>query len=90
MENSFEHIQVTGARVAKHDGGEDENVNYSFDDSFFNGKRVILLDDIITKGNSMRIAKAILQKQGAKVICGLAVGKTRHERRDNMPEEEYA
>lgn len=90
MENGFEHIQVTGARVAKHDGGEDENVNYSFDDSFFNGKRVILLDDIITKGNSMRIAKAILQKQGAKVICGLAVGKTRHERRDNMPEEEYA
>lgn len=90
MENGFEHIQVTGARVAKHDGGEDEDVNYSFDDSFFNGKRVILLDDIITKGNSMRIAKAILQKQGAKVICGLAVGKTRHERRDNMPEEEYA
>ena len=90
MENGFEHIQVTGARVAKHDGGEYDNVNYSFDVSFFNGKRVILLDDIITKGNSMRIAKAILQKQGAKVICGLAVGKTRHERRENMPEEEYA
>lgn len=90
MENGYEHTHVIREKTAKRKGGEEGNVNYSFDDSFFNGKRVILLDDIITKGNSMRIAKAILQKQGAKVICGLAVGKTRHERRENMPEEEYA
>lgn len=88
MENGFEHIHVTSTREAKHEGGKDENVNYYVDDSFFNGKRVILLDDVITKGNSMRIAKAILQKKGAKVICGLAVGKTRHERRASKSEEE--
>lgn len=87
MENGFEHIRVTRTRVAKHEGGKDENVNYSVDDSFFNGKRVILLDDIITNGNSMRIAKAILQKKGAKVICGLAVGKTRHTRHNLNIEE---
>ena len=86
MENGFEHTHVTVSREARHNGGEEGVVNYSFDDSFFNGKRVILLDDIITKGNSMRIAKAKLEKLGAQVICGLSVGKTRHERRNGHPD----
>ena len=86
MENGFEYTHVTVSREARHNGGEEGVVNYSFDDSFFNGKRVILLDDIITKGNSMRIAKAKLEKLGAQVICGLSVGKTRHERRNGRPD----
>ena len=89
IENGFSHIHLTRDRVAKREGGNADDVsiaNYSFDDSFFNGKRVILLDDIITKGNSMRIAKAKLEKLGAQVICGLSVGKTRHERRNGRPD----
>ena len=89
IENGFSHIHLTRDRVAKREGGNADDVsiaNYSFDDSFFNGKRVILLDDIITKGNSMRIAKAKLEKLGAQVICGLSVGKTRHERRNGLPD----
>ena len=86
MENGFDYTHVTVSREARHNGGEEGVVNYSFDDSFFNGKRVILLDDIITKGNSMRIAKAKLEKLGAQVICGLSVGKTRHERRNGRPD----
>lgn len=89
IENGFSHIHLTRDRVAKREGGNADDVsiaNYSFDDSFFNGKRVILLDDIITKGNSMRIAKAKLEKLGAQVICGLSVGKTRHERRNGHPD----
>ncbi len=86
MENGFDYTHVTVSREARHNGGEEGVVNYSFDDSFFNGKRVILLDDIITKGNSMRIAKAKLEKLGAQVICGLSVGKTRHERRNGHPD----
>jgi hypothetical protein len=81
MENGYPYTYITHERTAKHEGGEDENVNYSFKDVYFKGKRVILLDDIITKGNSMRIAKTKLDRIGAIVICGLAVGKTRHERR---------
>ena len=81
MENGYPYTYITRERTAKHEGGDDENVNYSFNDVIFKGKRVILLDDIITKGNSMRIAKTKLERIGAKVICGLAVGKTRHERR---------
>lgn len=89
MGNGFDYTHITVSREARHNGGEEGVVNYSFDDSFFNGKRVILLDDIITKGNSMRIAKAKLEKLGAQVICGLSVGKTRHERRGrpDMDEE---
>lgn len=89
IENGFSHIHLTRNRVAKREGGNADDAsiaNYSFDDSFFNGKRVILLDDIITKGNSMRIAKAKLEKLGAQVICGLSVGKTRHERRNGRPD----
>ena len=89
IENGFSHIHLTRDRVAKREGGNADDVsiaNYSFDDIFFNGKRVILLDDIITKGNSMRIAKAKLEKLGAQVICGLSVGKTRHERRNGRPD----
>ena len=86
MENGFDYTHVTVSREARHNGGEEGVVNYTFDDSFFNGKRVILLDDIITKGNSMRIAKAKLEKLGAQVICGLSVGKTRHERRNGRPD----
>lgn len=85
IENAFPFVQVISEKMPKREGGEEGVVNYSFDDSFFNGKRVILLDDIITKGNSMYIAKAMLEKLGAKVICGLAVGKTRHERRESCP-----
>ncbi len=81
MTNAFPYIQVTRNKSAKHEGGEKASDNYSFNDSYFNGKRVILLDDIITSGNSMNTAKAKLEQYGAKVICGISVGKTRHERR---------
>ena len=83
IENGYEFTHVSRDRTAQHEGGERKDVNYSFDDSFFRGKRVILFDDIITTGDSMRMAKAMLEKTGATVICGLAIGKTRHERRDS-------
>ena len=85
IENAFPFVQVISEKMPKREGGEEGVVNYYFDDSFFSGKRVILLDDIITKGTSMRIARAQLEKLGAKVICGLSVGKTRHERRESSP-----
>lgn len=81
MENGFQHTVINLNRTAKHDGGKNSIDNYSFDGIFFKGKRVVLFDDIITKGDSMRIAKAKLESVGATVICGLAIGKTCHEHR---------
>ena len=83
MENGYDFTRIDFDRTAKRDGGKKNNVNYSFDDSFFNGKRVILFDDIITKGDSMRIAKAKLEKSGSTIICGLAIGKTSHEHHES-------
>ena len=83
IENGYGFTQVLRDRTAQHEGGNRNNVNYSFDDSFFNGKRVILFDDIITKGDSMHAAKSKLEAIGAIVICGLAIGKTRHEHRES-------
>ena len=86
IENGFEYVHLTRDRVAKREGGNADDAsitNYSFDPEFFKGKRVILFDDIITKGNSMRNAKSMLEKEGAFVICGISIGKTRHERRED-------
>ena len=85
IENAFPHIHVVFEKMPKREGGLEGVVNYSFDDGYFRGKRVILFDDIITKGNSMRIAKAKLEEQGAMVVCGIALGKTRHEPRETLP-----
>ena len=82
MTNGYDYIRIDFDRTAKRDGGKKNNVNYSFDNGYFCGKRVILFDDIITKGDSMRIAKAKLESIGSTIICGLAIGKTRHEHRN--------
>ena len=41
---------------------------------------IILFDDVITTGKSMLIFKRKLEKLGATVIAGVAIGITTHER----------
>lgn len=48
----------------------------SFDRDFFNGKRVILFDDIVTRGLSYARFAAQLEYFGAEVMCGVFLGKT--------------
>ena len=53
--------------------------------SDFKDKYVILFDDVITSGRSMENFKRLLEGSGAKVIAGLSIGKTRHEREFSQP-----
>ncbi len=81
MINSYDKINVTAERIAKHLGGSSSSMsNISFDTEFFKDKYVIIFDDIITKGNSMLSFKSKMEQMGAFVICGIAIGKTTHQR----------
>lgn len=75
MRNGFPHVHITKERTAAHLGGTD-TAEYSFDESFFKGAKVILFDDIVTRGGSMKHFKSYMENNGATVICSLSVGRT--------------
>lgn len=79
MTNSFEQIQIVADATPKHLGGTG-NPTLHFDEDFFKDKYVILFDDVITSGRSMIAFKIRLERMGAKVIAGMSIGKTKHER----------
>ena len=79
MFNAFEHICITQDASPKHLGGSG-TPSLEFDESYFQGKLVLLFDDIITSGRSMTIFKSKLESMGAIVIAGFALGKTAHTR----------
>ena len=79
--NAYPHITVVTEREERHLGGSGMNSNQlAFDEDFFNGKYVLLFDDVITRGDSMRTFKHKMETLGAIVVGGLALGKTKHER----------
>lgn len=81
-QNGFEHIQVVGHRTKLHlhrDAVIDDNV--LLDEGFFNGKRVIVIDDICTTCRSANAFIAKLQGAGADIRMALFLGKTHSFRR---------
>ena len=79
--NAYSHISVVSEREERHLGGTGMNTGQiAFDESFFKGKYVLLFDDVVTRGDSMRTFKRKMESLGAIVIGGLSLGKTKHER----------
>ena len=81
-QNGFEHIRVVGKRTKLHlhrDAIIDDNV--LLDEGFFNGKRVIVIDDICTTCRSANAFIAKLQGAGADIRMALFLGKTHSFRR---------
>ncbi len=85
MINAYDYIKIESDRVARHEGGVGVQADISFDESFFRNKNILIFDDVITKGNSMIRFYREMTRLGANVICGLAIGKTKHERGDDDP-----
>ena len=80
MQNAYHYITIRGERGAKHAGQSGGNQSISLDKDFFKDKCVLLFDDVITSGRSMRKWTNILEQQyGATVIAAVAIGKTTHE-----------
>ena len=96
--NAYPHISVVTEREERHLGGTGMNTSQlSFDKEFFKGKYVLLFDDVITRGDSMRTFKQKMESLGATVVGGLCLGKTKHERPEqegfspsNLSEDEIA
>lgn len=79
--NAYPHISVVTEKEERRSGGTSIDTNkLSFDEDFFKGKYVLLFDDVITRGDSMRTFKRKMESLGAIVVGGLSLGKTKHER----------
>lgn len=75
MTNAYDYITIVKEKTPSHLGGSD-SAEYSFNRSFFNGKIVVLFDDVVTSGRSVASMKSIMESLGATVICALSIGQT--------------
>lgn len=85
MINAYDYIKIGRDREARHEGGVNIQAEILFDESFFMNKNILIFDDVITRGDSMIAFYRKMTCLGANVICGLAIGKTKHERIDDDP-----
>ena len=87
MGNAYPHIHIVKDGMSKKDpnnlSGHSIQPEVSFDD-WFCDKYVLLFDDVITKGGTMLRYKNLMEKMGANVIGGMSIGKTKHERPEQM------
>ena len=83
MENGYSHLDyIKDGRNKKDPTIKRRCSGYSIQpevkpDNWFNGKCVLLFDDVIIKGMTMIRNKRLIERQGADVIGGFAIGKTR-------------
>lgn len=78
--NAYKAIAIEGERLAIHEtrsGKTVQNVEViKFDNRFFNGKKVLLFDDVLTQGHSYARFACALEKMGAEVLGGYFLAKT--------------
>lgn len=75
MDNAFDEITILEDATPKHLGGNG-HPTLSFNEDFFEGRCVMLFDDVITSGRSLMRMKSKLENMGANVICAFTIGKT--------------
>lgn len=85
MWDAYDCIELDYDRDATHLGGENDFSNLSFDEEFFDGKHVILFDDIITKGHSINSMVDYLEDLGADVVGAITLGRTVHHHHGTDP-----
>ena len=68
--NAYEHIRVSGNRLAIHEKFDSKSLQkvqvIEFDKDFFRGKKILVFDDILTKGFSYARFACQLEKIGGK------------------------
>lgn len=75
MDNSFDAIKITEDATPKHLGGTGSPV-VSYNEDYFNGRFVVLFDDVITSGHSLHRMELTMEAMGATVVCAFTIGKT--------------
>lgn len=76
MNNGFDNIKYNkDADHPSHWGGH-TYPNVSFDKKFFEGQNVVLLDDLLTSGQTIRKTRDNLDEAGASVVLAITIAKT--------------
>lgn len=75
MIDGYPHISFVQEKTPKHLGGTDKAI-FEFDKNFFAYHNVVLFDDVVTRGHSMKEFINQLENIHAKVLCQIAIGKT--------------
>ena len=80
MANAYKYIKVEGERLAIHEHKVCKSISkvqvLKFNSRFFNGRKVIIFDDVITKGKSFSNMVEYLEEMGAKVVGGIFLAAT--------------
>ena len=84
MSNAYNYITITKEKRPAH-LGSDDRAEYSYDRTFFEGKFVVLFDDIVTRGGSVSSMKSELEALGAIVVCAISIGRTYSDWNGNSP-----
>ncbi len=84
--DGFDRVDVFGSRKKAHITGEYElahNIKHfvHIDDVFFRGRKVLVIDDIYTTGQSSSAFIEALQAAGADVVGAIFLAKTRYFKR---------
>ena len=80
--DGFDRVQVSGSRRRAHITGECElatNIKHyvHIDADFFRGKKVLVIDDIYTTGQSSTAFIGAMQAAGATVVMAMFLAKTK-------------
>lgn len=89
--NPMQHVTILGKRTAAHRNPahtvvKDDNYEVQVDGDFFNGKKVVIVDDIISSGRTADDFAKMLEEAGAEVKGGIFFAKTKINFGDTQPE----
>lgn len=78
MSNGTDYITYNqDADIPSHWGGSGYP-DVAFDKRFFDGKTVVLLDDLVTSGQTISKTKQAIEDVGGRVIMAICIGRTKH------------
>ena len=89
--NPMQHVTILGKRSAAHRNPahtivKDDNYEVQVDGDFFNGKKVVIVDDIVSSGRTADDFAKMLEEAGAEVKGGIFFAKTKINFGDTHPE----
>ncbi len=89
--NPMQHVTILGKRTAAHRNpahtiAQDDNYEVQVDGDFFNGKKVVIVDDIVSSGRTADNFAKQLEEAGAEVKGGIFLAKTKINFGDTQPE----
>lgn len=82
--NGYDHVKVCGERLSIHEHRKAEKEIrkvsiLEFDEKWFDGKSVLVYDDVITRGMSYALYACQLESFGANVLGGIFLARTHYK-----------